>query len=84
MLENSIANQLTKYSNLQYYARRTGQEIDFILNEKIAFEVKETPGIHDLHTLGKRATQLGLNEYYLVGLHLGNRNFTEFTWAGNI
>jgi len=84
LLENSIANQLSRHGNLQYYARRTGQEIDFILNEKIAFEVKETPGIHDLQTLVKRATQLSLNEYYLVGLNLGNKDFTEFTWAGNI
>ena len=84
MLENSIANQLSRRGKLQYYARRTGQEIDFILDEKIAFEVKETPGFHDLQTLAKRATQLGLNEYYLVGLHMGNKDFTEFTWAGNI
>jgi predicted AAA+ superfamily ATPase len=84
MLENSIANQLSRHGNLKYYARRTGQEIDFILDEKTAFEVKETPGIHDLHTLGKRSIQLGLNEYYLVGLHMGNRDFTEFTWAGSI
>jgi uncharacterized protein len=84
MLENSIANQLSRHGNLQYYARRTGQEIDFILNEKIAFEVKETPGIHDLQTLAKRSDCLGINEYYLVGLYMGNKDFTEFTWAGNV
>lgn len=83
-LENSIANQLSGYGNLQYYARRTGQEIDFILDEKIAIEVKETPGIHDLQTLQKRATQLGLNKYYLVGHYMGNKDFTDFTWAGNV
>jgi uncharacterized protein len=84
MLENSIANQLSRHGNLHYYARRTGQEIDFILNEKIAFEVKETPGFHDLQTLAKRSDYLGINEYYLVGLYIGNKDFTEFTWAGNV
>jgi hypothetical protein len=84
MLENSIANQLSRYGKLQYYARRSGQEIDFILDEKIAFEVKETPGIHDLKLLQKRTEQLGLKEYHLIGLYLGNKEFTRFTWAGSV
>jgi hypothetical protein len=83
MLENAIASQLSRHGKLQYYARRTGQEIDFILEEKIAFEVKETPGIHDLTVLQKRAGQIGLEEYHLVGLNLENKEFTEFTWAGD-
>jgi uncharacterized protein len=84
MLENAIAGQLSRHGKVQYYARRTGQEIDFILEEKKAFEVKETPGVHDLVTLQKRAAQLGLEEYHLVGLNLWNQDFTGFTWAGNV
>ncbi|HOW25240.1 MAG TPA: DUF4143 domain-containing protein [Bacteroidales bacterium] len=84
MLENAIANQLSRHGKLMYYARRTGQEIDFILDERKAIEVKETPGIHDLVILQKRASQLGLTECHLIGLNLENKDFTEFTWAGNV
>jgi predicted AAA+ superfamily ATPase len=84
ILENAVANQLSRHGKLQYYARRSGQEIDFILDEKIAIEVKETPGIHDLRVLQKRAAQIGLNECYLIGLNLGNKDFTGFTWAGSV
>ncbi len=84
VLENSVANQLSLRGNLRYYARRSGQEIDFILDEKIAFEVKETPSPTDLRTLQKRAEQIGISESYLVGYHLLNKEFTNFVWAGNV
>ncbi|MBK7937368.1 MAG: hypothetical protein IPJ82_09890 [Lewinellaceae bacterium] len=32
----------------QLFSEKTGQEIDFILDEKKAIEVKETPGMFDL------------------------------------
>ena len=84
VLENSVANQLSLRGALKYYARRSGQEIDFILDDKIAFEVKETPSPADLRTLQKRAEQIGIAESYLVGYQLLNKEFTGFVWAGNV
>jgi hypothetical protein len=84
ILENAIANQLSLHGDLKYYARRTGQEIDFILNEETAFEVKESPSPHDLKTLTLRAAQIGLKKHYLVGMTQNNMAFGDFVWAGNV
>lgn len=42
LFENAIYNQLHHFGALSYYALKTGHEIDFILNNESAFEVKET------------------------------------------
>ena len=84
LLENSIANQLARVGDIRYYARRTGQEIDFILDEKIAFEVKETPDLHDLLLLKARSRQINIAESYLIGLYQVNPGFSDFVWAGDI
>ncbi len=84
VLENAIANQLSLRGELKYYARRTGQEIDFILEDDTAIEVKETPCVQDLKTLSSRASQIGINKCFLVGLTQNNPKFNDFVWAGNV
>ncbi|MEI6575835.1 MAG: ATP-binding protein [Bacteroidota bacterium] len=84
ILENAAANQLSLHGDLKYYARRSGQEIDFILNEDTAIEIKESPSIHDLKTLTHRADQIGFKKCFLVGLTQNNMAFSQFVWAGNI
>jgi uncharacterized protein len=84
LLENSVANQLARVGDVRYFARRTGQEIDFILNENMAFEVKETPGPHDLHILSSRSMQIDIKQFYLVGLYMSNPGFSDFVWAGDL
>lgn len=82
LLENSIANQLIPLGKLNYYAKKSGQKIDFILNENLAIEVKETATEHDLKTLVHRAEGLGLANKKIVGLNQSPTNFTEYIWAG--
>jgi len=84
LLENAIANQLNNYGYLQYYEKKSGQEIDFILNGNTAFEVKESPSAGDLNTLQRRTKALDINTYHLIGLHPPVSGFTDFIWAGNI
>ncbi len=84
ILENSIASQLRRRGEIKYYARRSGQEIDFILNEQIAFEVKETPSPYDMKVLQQRAEQIGISQFKLIGLEQTNPDFTNFVWAGNV
>ena len=43
VFENAIAVQLKSLGTIQYYQKKTGQEIDFIFNGDTALEVKETP-----------------------------------------
>ena len=84
ILENSIASQLRRRGEIKYYARRSGQEIDFILHEQIAFEVKETPSPYDMKVLQQRAEQIGISQFKLIGLEQTNPDFTNFVWAGNV
>lgn len=56
IFENMIANQLSNISEVNYYEKSTGTEIDFILDEKTSIEVKETPSDFDLKALLKGLT----------------------------
>lgn len=82
LLENMVAVQLARKGKLNYYAKKTGQEIDFILDGKTAIEVKETPSASDFNVLENRATSININQAYLVGLKQSNSNFNNFLWAG--
>ncbi|MBL7891927.1 MAG: DUF4143 domain-containing protein, partial [Bacteroidia bacterium] len=84
LLENVVAVQLARKGKLQYYAKKTGQEIDFILNEKTAIEVKETASVSDLAILKSRAQSIGLKNAHLVSLKAANPNFNDFVWAGTL
>lgn len=83
LFENCIAMQLSHLGNISYYRKKTGQEIDFILNKTIAIEVKETPTLSDLRILKSRANQIGLIKSYLVGCFMPSK-FNEFVWGGSI
>ena len=83
-LENSVANQLANHGEIRFYAKRSGQEIDFVLNGKTALEVKETPGLSDLKILKRRAEQTGLGNSILIGLYPPASGFSGFVWAGNV
>ena len=82
LFENAIANQLYLKGKLNYYAKRNGQEIDFILNEKIVIEVKETPSSGDLKVLKRRAKNINLESTALTGRHIPPSGFDEFFWGG--
>jgi len=84
LFENAIANQLSLQGKLAYYAKRTGQEIDFILNKKTALEVKETPSSGNLKTLQRRAKSINLTSSALIGRHAPPVNFSDFVWGGAI
>jgi len=67
ILENSVFNLIKLVDKLNYYQRRTGAEIDFILkNRKIAIEIKETGTPQDLKKLQGLSKDLKLRESYVV------------------
>lgn len=84
VFENAVATQLNTLYKLNYYQKKNGQEIDFILNEKIAVEVKETPISNDLATLKRRAEELRFKNQFLVGRQLAGSGFNKFKWGGNL
>jgi predicted AAA+ superfamily ATPase len=84
VFENAIAAQLKSQGTIQYYQKKTGQEIDFIFNGDMAIEVKETPSQQDLQTISQRAAGIGISQYLVMGRYLPASAFTGFTWGGNI
>lgn len=82
-LENSVYNQLRSYGSISYYARHSGVEIDFILNNTIAFEVKQTPTLFQLKKLQRRANSIGITKSLLVGKEITVSN-SDVVWAGDL
>ena len=78
LFENAIATQLKPLGELQYYQKKTGQEIDFIFNGDAAIEVKETALESDLKTLKQRADALDLKNQILISEHLPKNGFECF------
>lgn len=71
LFENTVANQLLQYGPLSFYNKQNTAEIDFILDQQIAVEVKKTGTTSDLAKLQHNAKRLGLSASYLVsGKHL--------------
>ncbi|TAE40814.1 MAG: ATP-binding protein [Sphingobacteriales bacterium] len=84
VFENAIAIQLKNEGTIQYYQKKTGQEIDFILNGNTAIEVKETPIPQDKQTLEKRALAIGIDKHFLIGRNYAASEFAGFVWGGNV
>jgi len=66
LLEVAVANQLALYGKLSFYNKRNTAEIDFILNDEIAFEVKQKASPADLVKLQKLASDLNIKQYYTI------------------
>jgi uncharacterized protein len=84
IFENAIAVQLKMMGKVNYFQTKTGQEIDFILDQKTAIEVKETPTPSDVKALRQRASQLDLSETMLIGRYPPGTDFSEFVWGGTV
>ncbi len=84
LFENMIACQLKHLGTLNYYKKKTGQEIDFILNEKIAIEVKSTPIEQYQKVLQYRAADIKMKEKWLIGQQAPGNGYKGFIWGGNI
>jgi predicted AAA+ superfamily ATPase len=81
--ENALFNQLRQKGDVRYYALKTGREIDFILDGRIALEAKETPTASDTKTLVGLAKIAGVETQALIGRHK-TPNFKEYVWGGDI
>ncbi|MCL5027542.1 MAG: ATP-binding protein, partial [Bacteroidetes bacterium] len=78
LLENSAANQLSLYGALSFYNKRNTAEIDFILDKKIAFEVKTKAVEKDLTKLENICGRIGIEKSYLISLNYTTAGRTIF------
>ena len=66
LFENAVFSALRLKGELNYYQRKSGVEIDFILNKKSAYEVKTSPDQRDLARLSELARELKLKDYSII------------------
>jgi predicted AAA+ superfamily ATPase len=66
LFENSVFHSLRLKGELNYYQKKSGVEIDFILNKKEAYEVKLNPQKPDLKKLKNIASELNIKEFKIV------------------
>jgi predicted AAA+ superfamily ATPase len=60
VFENSVFQSLRGAGELNYYQRKNGAEIDFIIDKKRAYEVKTTASAADVRALNKISAELQL------------------------
>lgn len=65
-LEQSVFQGLQADHNLRYYNTKSSDEIDFVVDRKIALEVKKHAIQRDLGNLHKRMDSAGLEKGYLI------------------
>jgi len=66
LFENNIFQNLRIKGEINYYQRKSGVEIDFILNRNTAIEVKINPSRQDLNKLLRITAELGIKESFIV------------------
>jgi len=66
LFEQSIFQNLRSDHKLSFYNKDNGAEIDFIVDEKLALEVKITASQQDINTLKLRAKSINLTESYII------------------
>jgi hypothetical protein len=81
--ENAVFNQLKFYGKLQYYSLKTGKEIDFILDEKTAIEVKETATAQDLTRIKNLSKNINISNAVILS-RLPSPAFRDFVWGGDL
>lgn len=80
--ENAIFNQLHHFGEVSYYQLKTGQEIDFIIDKKIAFEVKETAYPVDYRKMMNLAKNVNIQKGFVLGKNC--TDFDNYVWGGMI
>ncbi|MEI6050248.1 MAG: ATP-binding protein [Bacteroidota bacterium] len=66
LFETAVCNQLETFGQLSFYNKRNSAEIDFILNQETAFEVKMKADKGDLEKLKKLSEVLQISNYFVI------------------
>lgn len=72
LFENGVFQNLRPKGELRYFQKKNGPEIDFILDRRAGFEVKQSPQPADLNRLKSSAARMGLESWAVVA-----RNYSD-------
>lgn len=73
LFEQSIFQNLRQYYTLNFFYKDTS-EVDFIVNEEIACEVKTSVSKRDIAHLKARSKSLNLTKYFVISKEYSNEN----------
>mgnify|MGYP001561363398 FL=1 len=66
LIENAVYNQLKTKGHVSYFRKKSGAEIDFILDKKMAYEVKRTASPVDVRSLERMRRLAKLKQGFVV------------------
>ncbi len=72
MFENAVFTSLARKTEVNYYQRKSGVEIDFVVDKQHAYEVKLRPSLRDVKRLESIAGELGLEQWHII-----SKNYTD-------
>lgn len=73
LFENAVFNQIKLLGPVNYYRKKSGLEVDFIFDKKIAYKVKLTASLVDLSRLKKRTQGLKIEKGLIVSKNYTNK-----------
>jgi predicted AAA+ superfamily ATPase len=86
LFENAVYNQLRSFGTLNYLAKGSEYEIDFIVTvdgSSTALEAKYHPILSDDQKLRRISSKYGLSQAWLVGKY-PVPGYTQFIWGGSL
>jgi predicted AAA+ superfamily ATPase len=78
LFENSVFQNLRLKGDLRYFQRKSGAELDFILDNDTAYEVKITTHQSDISRIETLTSQLKLKDFFVVTLSYSSLNHVIF------
>lgn len=78
LFENVIFSALRNKGEINYYQKKSGVEIDFIVNKETAYEVKMKPYEQDVKRLGVVSRELGLSDYKIISQKYSDLEHVEY------
>ncbi len=66
LFENAVYSAIRGQGAVNYYQKKSCVEIDFILNENVAYEIKLTAEEKNLRRLTTLCNELGLTDYRVI------------------
>lgn len=80
IFENAIFLALRAKGPVNFFQKKSGAEIDFIVNKQIAYEAKISSDIRDEEKLARLAKELSINDCAVISRKYTNLKKTIFGW----
>ena len=78
LFEQAVFSALRLKGEVNYFQKKSGVEIDFILNKKHAYEVKSKPYEQDIKRLDNLSRELKLKDYTIISRKFSNLKNVDY------